>query len=292
MPDVAVSLAQLLAEATERLAAAGVPEPRREALWLWADPRGIAPARAWLERDRAVEPAEADAFLDRVARRAAGEPRAYVTGSAGFRRLALRSDRRALIPRPETEGLVELALECAPSGRIADIGTGTGCIALSLALEGRYDQVVALDSSPAALSLAAENHAAARAAADGVAMAPVSLVRGDLTAPLAAGSLDALVSNPPYLTMAEWEALDPGVKAWEPAEALASGADGLDAVRALLDDGRRVLRAGGWVALEVDCTRARASAELAQRAGWREVTVRMDLFGRERYLLARRSEDS
>lgn len=290
MLDVAVALGQLLAEATERLSAAGVPEPRREALWLWAEPRGIEPARTWFDRGHAVEPADAEAFLARVTRRAAGEPRAYVTGSAGFRRLVLRTDRRALIPRPETESLVELVLERVPTGRIADIGTGTGCIALSLAVEGRYDHVVALDCSESALALAAENCAAVRGDVGGAAMAPVSLVRGDLTTPLAVGSFDALVSNPPYLTAAEWAALEPGVKVWEPHGALASGADGLDAVRALLDDGRRVLRPGGWLALEVDCNRAQACADLARRGGWWEVTVRTDLFGRERYLLARRSE--
>ncbi len=292
MPDVALALSALLVEATARLTAAGVPEPRREALRLWADPRGIEPARTWLDRAAAVDPDAAAQFLELVARRAAGEPLAYVTGTAGFRRLVLRTDRRALIPRPETEGLVELVLERVPAGRVVDVGTGTGCIALSLAAEGRYEQVVALDRSAAALALAAENRAALLQSELGRTLRPVVLVRGDLTSSLASGGVDAVVSNPPYLTAAEHAALEPGVKAWEPGEALASGADGLDAVRALLDDGHRVLRPGGSLALEVDSTRAAACASLARLGGWDDVTVRVDLFGRERYLLARRIERS
>jgi len=285
-------LASLLSGAERRLAAAGLPEPRREALRLWAEPRGARPAAAWLARGQQVGAADAASFTERVARRAAGEPLAYVTGSAGFRRLELLTDRRALIPRPETEGLVDLALELAPAGCAADVGTGTGCIALSLALEGRYDLVVGIDRSPAALALAAQNRDLVARSAGGGHRPRARFVRGDLTAPLGAGSLDLLVSNPPYLTEAEWRDLEPNVKDWEPAEALVGGADGLDAARALLADGRRVLKPGGWLALEIDASRAARTASLARDLGWFEVAVRLDLFGRERYLLARRSEGS
>ena len=119
------------------------------------------------------------------------------------------------IPRPETEGLVELVLERVPGGRVADIGTGTGCIALSLATEGHYERVVALDRSGPALALAALNRQ--------LAGAPVELVKGDLTSALASGSFDAVVSNPPYLTVREHAGLDPAVSRWEPREALVSG---------------------------------------------------------------------
>jgi release factor glutamine methyltransferase len=105
-------------------------------------------------------------------------------------------------------------------------------------------------------------------------------------------SVDALVSNPPYLSAAEYAALDPGVRDWEPGMALVSGPDGLDATFALLDDGRRVLRPGGWLALEVDCTRAQRVAERAVLLGWSTVGVEADLFGRERYLFAQRSATS
>ena len=256
-----------LATAAARLAAAGVAEPRREALRIW----------------RGLDTRPESDFIPAVERRASGEPLAYVTGRAGFRHLLLRADRRALIPRPETEQLVDLVLKVAPAGRIADVGTGSGCIALSLATEGRYREVLATDRSAAALSLAAENRAEVGARA-------VRLVRGDLTEPVAAASLDALVSNPPYLTDAEWRELDTSVVSWEPSEALRSGPDGLNDTRRLLADGRRVLRPGGWLAMELDCRRAGEVAELATAQGWNGVQVIKDLFGRERFLLARRSE--
>jgi release factor glutamine methyltransferase len=224
----------------------------------------------------------ADAFLAAVERRAAGEPLAHVTGWTGFRYLTLRSDRRALIPRPETEGLVELVLQRAPRGCVADVGTGSGCIALSLAMEGAYEIVVGVDLSPAALSLAWENRR--------MVAGRLELVRGDLCSPLGDAALDALVSNPPYLTTEEYATLEPSVKSWEPEQALNGGADGLAVVRRLFADGRRVVRRGGWLALEVDATRADRAAQEASSHGWTDVAVHRDLFGRERYLLARRSD--
>lgn len=284
MSELTLTLFNLLADGRAKLKAAGIPEPGREALRLWADLNDEAPARALLERDRAVEPTAVGSFLAAVERRARGEPLAYVTGWTGFRRLELRIDRRALIPRPETEGLVELVLERANRGRVADVGTGSGCIALSLATEGCYDAVVGVDRSAASLALASLNRNLTGGAID--------LVRGDLTAALATGSFDVLVSNPPYLTACEHEALEPAVSQWEPREALVSGEDGLGATARLLDDGRRVLRPGGWLALELDANRASAVAALAWGLGWEAVEVCADLFGRERYLLARRSERS
>ena len=116
-------------------------------------------------------------------------------------------------------------------------------------------------------------------------------MRGDLSASLAPGCLDALVSNPPYLTTDEYATLDPSVRDWEPEVALAAGADGLAADRrGLLDDGRAVLRPGGWLALEIDVSRAAQCAARARRVGWIDVAIHADLFGRERYLLARRSD--
>ncbi len=119
--------------------------------------------------------------------------------------------------------------------------------------------------------------------------ARLALVRGHLCQPLAPGSLDALVSNPPYLTAAEYAALDGAVRDWEPALALSGGADGLDGVVGLLDEGRAVVRPGGWLALEIDCARAAHCARRAGAFGWTDVAIHADLFGRERYLLARRS---
>lgn len=283
MPETGV-LSTLLDDAAALLAARGSAEPAREALRVWAGLRQESPASAFLSRAQRVEPTAAATYSAAIARRAAGEPLAYVTGWVGFRELTLRADQRALIPRPETEGLVDQVLARVPRGRVADVGTGSGCIALSLAQEGRYHAVVATDCSRDALALASEN-----AACTGLA---VTLVCGDLCAPLALGQYDALVSNPPYLTDAEYSALDPSVGHWEPERALQSGPDGLAATVRLLTEGQAVLRPGGWIALEVDCYRATLSADRARALGWADVAIHADLFGRERYLLARRSTDS
>lgn len=282
MPDVAVTLGGLLTDAATTLRSAGIAEPAREALRLWEGLESVAPGHAFLHRGEMVDDRPRASFERAVARRAAGEPLAYVTGLAGFRSLTLAVDQRVLIPRPETEGLVELVLGQMPTGVAADIGTGSGCIALSLALEGAYTAVVAVDLSADALALAERN--AVRAGAG------IRFEVGDLTGPLAVESVDVLVSNPPYLTTAEYAGLDAAVRDWEPALALISGADGLDATRRLLDEGRRVMRAGGLMAIEVDSARARPAAALAERLGWRHVVIHMDLFGRERFLLARRSK--
>ena len=282
--DLSLSHRALLAAVTDLLAGRGVAEPRREALRLWEAAGLGLPADALLHPDRPSTPAQASRLLSAAGRRAAGEPLAYVAGRIGFRHLVLRADRRALIPRPETEGLVELLLGRVRTGRVADVGTGTGALALSLAQEGGFDRVIATDLSPEALALAAENRRDSGL--------DVDLVRGDLCAPFAPGSLDALVSNPPYLTEGEHAALDASVRAWEPAAALASGPDGLGATTRLLDQGRRVLKPGAWLALEVDCSRAGVSARRAGELGWTDIAIHADLFGRERYLLARRSAPS
>jgi release factor glutamine methyltransferase len=283
MPEVAVSRRDVLADAAGALGRAGFAEPRREALRLWAEITPGAGDALVLEPDQAADAADRGRLRELVRRRIAGEPFAYVVGRAGFRHLVLRCDRRALIPRPETEGLVDLLLERVRGGRAADVGTGTGCLALSLATEGDFGQVIATDLSRDAMALAEENRREVAAAA------PVQLMLGDLCAPLADASLDALVSNPPYLTTAEYADLDPAVRQWEPASALESGADGMAATLGLLTEARRVLKPGGWIALEVDCTRAGVAAAQARELGWSEVIVETDLFGRERYLLARRS---
>ena len=285
MPETASlpSLAALLESATASLVRSGVREPRREAAALWSALAGCSPGAAWIERDRPAAPALIDDFREAVARRAAGMPAAYATGRAAFRTLDLVVDRRALIPRPETEGLVELVLRWAvgkPGGVAADIGTGTGCIALALAMEGRFERVIATDSSVEAAALAHENVAQVR---PGV---PVEVRVGDLLAPLAADRCRVIVANPPYLTEEEWAALDPAVREFEPKPALASGPDGLVATRALLTGALAVLEPGGLLALEIDERRSTAVRALAHDAGWGHVTIHQDLFGRPRYALA------
>jgi len=272
--------ADLLEDATTRLEQGGLSDPRREALALMGWLFGQSPAEVLLSRRRPAAAAAAAALDSAVCRRVAGDPVTYVTGSTGFRYLTLRCDRRALIPRPETELLVDLVLRRVSTGVAADIGTGTGCIALSLAREGRFDTVLAVDSSAGAVALAGEN---AEAAATSIA-----LVRGDWATALAPASIDALVANPPYLTTSEYQRLDPGVRLWEPRLALESGADGLDATRSLLGQAAQVLRPGGWLGLEVDSARAATVARLAHGAGLAAVAIERDLFERERFIMAQR----
>jgi release factor glutamine methyltransferase len=237
------------------------------------------PGEVYRRREQGADSEVARAFEDAVARRAAGEPLAYLLGSIGFRHLELRCDRRALIPRPETEGVVEHALARVRSGRALDVGTGTGCLALALAQEGAFTEVVATDLSEDALALAQEN-----AELTGL---PVRLVQTDLGTALAGERFDLLVSNPPYLTEREYAALDQSVKSWEPAMALVSGADGLAVTQRMLAEAPSLVLEGGWLVMELDSTRSAQVAEYAGRAGWTDIGVHDDLFGRPRYLTAR-----
>ena len=282
MPDMATTVAFLISDGARRLQQAGVAEPRREAIRLWTGVTTGNAADVVLRAEQPVDGATETRYERAVVRRSAGEPLAHVAGLIGFRKLDLISDARALIPRPETEGLIDLLLERVRTGRIVDVGTGSGCIALSLLQEGSFDEVVAVDRSAAALALAKLN-------CESTGLRP-RLVQGDMCQPLRERAFDALVSNPPYLTEAEYRDLDPSVGEWEPELALISGTDGMSATRRLLDEGRDVLCPGGWLALEVDCTRAAATAAEAGALGWQDVSVHVDLFGRERYLLARRSK--
>ena len=280
MAETLVRLGDLMREARAVLHEAGVAEPARESRFLWESVGGSASDR-YQDPASAVDSALAARYALQVERRRLGEPLAYVSGVTGFRRLGLLADRRALIPRPETEGLVDLLLRRVRTGLAADLGTGSGCLALSLADEGGFRSVIAVDRSREALTLAAENtrHTGLE----------LRLVAGDWLTPLAGATLDAIVSNPPYLTEEEYDHLDPSVRRWEPAGALVSGEDGLAATGVLLRSAPQVLRPGGWIALELDCRRAKESAALAVAAGWDLVTVEHDLFGRARYLLAQRS---
>jgi len=239
-----------------------------------------------LHRDRQPEPAVARAFAAAVRRRMNGEPIAYATGRAMFRSLDVVVDRRVLIPRPETEGLVEHVLAWATQrdrwGVAADIGTGSGCIALSVATEGRFARVIATDISRDALEVARGN--AGRVAT----RVPVEFREGDLLWPLGQETADVIVSNPPYVSAEEWAALDDGVRDHEPRVALVGGRDGLAHTAALLRAASGRLATGGLLAMEVDCQRADQALALARHHGWTGARVERDLFGRERYLLATR----
>ena len=248
---------------------------------VWAAVSGTTPGEAWLRRHEPKAPETVARFEEAVAQLERGVPFAYAVGRVGFRTLDLAIDRRALIPRPETEGLVELVLARCSTGLVADIGTGCGCIALALAVEGRFEKIVAVEQAAAAAALAREN-------VNRVAPAtPVEIREGNLLAPLVdkGERFRVIVSNPPYLTAAEYEELDPSVRVHEPREALVSGEDGLDATRALVAGGAALLEPGGLLAFEIDERRADAIRTLARDAGWK-VEIHADLFGCPRYALA------
>lgn len=223
-----------------------------------------------------------------IARLRSGAPFAYAVRRASFRHLTLDVDERVLIPRPETEGLVEQVLQLSGGGggTAVDIGTGSGAIALSLASEGIFDRVVATDVSLDALAVARQN--ASRLA--GALRAPVEFRHGALLAPLRDVRASVIVSNPPYIAYHEAAQLPAGVRDWEPALALLSGADGMTATVAIIRGAADLLHEGGILALEVDARRASLVAEsLAVDPRYREISVRLDLAGRERFVIARRS---
>ena len=249
---------------------------------VWAAVSGTTAGDAWLHRDEPKSPELLSRYQDAVAQLERGVPFAYAVGRVGFRTLDLAIDARALIPRPETEGLVDLVLrEIGKRGLVADIGTGCGCIALALAVEGRFEKVVAVEQSPAAAALARENVQRIAPAT------PVEIREGNLLAPLVdrEGRFRAIVSNPPYVSAAEYEELDRSVRDFEPREALVSGADGLDATRALFAGAGALLEPGGLLALEIDERRVDAVRMLARDSGWR-VEIHADLFGCSRYALS------
>ena len=278
-------IADIVEALAAQLAAAGVPEAAREA-------RDIIAAladepRFWptLNRDRALDADLCARAWTAAARRASGAPFAYAVGRAAFRHLTLDVDERVLIPRQETEVLVECILERARHGVVADVGTGSGAIALALAAEGQFDRVIATDVSRDALDVARANVVRLSP----MLRAPVELRLGSMLAPLRGERLQVLVSNPPYIAHDETSALPASVRDWEPPVALYSARSGMAMIAALIRDGADVLEPGGLLALEVDATRASIAVELAMSDGrYRDVRIERDMASRPRILLARR----
>jgi release factor glutamine methyltransferase len=235
--------------------------------------------RAWLiaHRDDAVAPALAGQARCCVSRRAAGEPIAYIVGHRGFHALDLAVTPDVLIPRPETELLVELALQqIAQSGKveIADLGTGSGAIALALAQARPQARVLATDASAVALDVARGN-------AQRLGIGNVAFAQGDWCAALGARRFDLIVSNPPYI--AENDAhLRSGDLRFEPRAALASGSDGLDAIRVIVRAAPAHLQASGWLLLEHGFDQGAAVRALLRQSGFVEVFSARDLEDRER----------
>ena len=296
MPGTAISWRDVLAETAARTG------NLTEARWLVEEVCGYSwPEITNLSSDVRVSDRARTRLESLVRRRLAGEPIQYVLGRWPFRTLDLMVDRRVLIPRPETEYVVEVALQELDGLRgcggissegtgeqqlAVDLGTGSGAIGLSLAAERPRTLVFATDASHDALDVAAAN----LAGVGGRAATRVRLMQGDWWSALPAdlaGRIDLVVSNPPYISSAEMASLDPVVHEWEPREALEAGETGLEAMEIVLEGAGGWLKPGGTAVVEIAPHQAPAAAALAERAGFRHASVRRDLAGRDRVLIAR-----
>ena len=267
----------VLRRSTDYLAARGSETPRLDAERLLSKAIGLERIELYMALDRPLAPAELDDARALVARRGTREPLQYVLGEWGFRRLTLTVDQRALIPRPETEVLVEraLAVVAGLSGpRVLDVGTGSGAIALAIADEHPGSFVTGLDSSADALALAAAN-----AGRTGFV---VEWARHDFFEGLPAGPWDLIVSNPPYVDPADVPALQPEVRDWEPLAALSAPG----AVEAVARGALDVLAPGGGLVLEVGEGQATAVAAFLDDLGYASIVITEDLEGRERVVEA------
>ncbi len=268
-----------IADATAAIAGAGCETPRLDAEILLAHVLELPRERLVLEPGRALSEPQLRAYREAVRRRAGErEPVAYIVGRRAFRELDLAVDRRALVPRPETELLVEAGLELDAGACVLDVGTGCGAVALALAHERPDLRIAGSDSSGDALALA-------RANGERLGL-PVRWLHADLLAGIG-DEFDAILANLPYVAEPQRELLAPEIVRHEPAQALFAGGDGLDAIRALLEQlrGRARVRT---IALEVGAGQAPAVAELLERAGF-AAAARRDLAGIERVLLGKRS---
>lgn len=260
-----------------------LPMARADAEYLLA--HALQTTRAWLytHATDAVDEQVAQRYRRLLARRQAGEPVAYLTGWRGFWTLELQVTPATLVPRPETELLVELALARLPpetAGRVADLGTGSGAIALAIAKERPRCRVVATDASPQALDVARGNAVRNR-------IANIAFRLGDWYAPLAGEAFDLIASNPPYIAEGDPH-LQRGDLRFEPTAALVSGADGLEAIRTIVDGAAAHLHPGGWLLLEHGLDQGAAVRGVLQTAGFHEVVTERDLEARERVSLGRR----
>ena len=270
--------------AVDALDAAGCETARLDAEILLAQATGWDRAQLTSEPDARLPVGASREFGETVRRRVRREPVAYILGRKGFRRIELLVDRRVLIPRPETEILVELALEIAPS-RVLDVGTGSGAIALAVADELEEARVTAIDTSFNAVRVAQAN-------ADRLGLADrVDVVlRGPSSLKAAApdaSPFDLLLANLPYVTEDEWEDLSPEIREYEPREALVAGETGLEAIEALAEELLGLAPRPAVVALEIGASQAEAVSDLIRAAGYADVEIRPDLAGHDRMIVGR-----
>jgi release factor glutamine methyltransferase len=262
-----------LSAATDALLAAGVDDPRLDAEILLAAAMATERAALYAHPEQTIEPPAAREFAAMVRRRVRREPVAYILGRVWFRQLELTVDPRVLIPRPETELLVDLAQD---RQRILDVGTGCGAIALAIANEREGARVTGIDNSPEAVEVARTN-------AERTGLKAEFLI-ADL---IVGGPYDLIVSNPPYVRESEWESLQPEITLYEPREALVAGPDGLDVVRGLVPAAGEVLVRGGMLGIEVGQGQARTVESLFERSGFTHVETIRDLAGIPRVVTGR-----
>lgn len=274
-------LGELLARTEEFFAKKGIENPRGDARRLLAKGLGLTPMQVMLQFDRPLTDPEVAALRDLVARRGRGEPLQHLLGVVGFRHLEIACDARALVPRSETETLVDLALERLrgiPGARVHEVGVGTGCVALSLRHEMATLRATGSDVSANALALARHN-----AQVLGIWL---PLWQAHLLDGIRPASLDAVVSNPPYIASAEIATLSEEVR-HDPVLALDGGADGLDLIRLLVVQALGVLKPGGWLLVEHAHDQGPATVALCDE-GWESAATVKDLAGLDRFLVARK----
>lgn len=285
MPDLATAF-MTLGEALkhgETVLTALSPTARLDAQVLLAHACGLTREALIARRAKPITAQQRARFEALLARRAAGEPVAYLTGTREFWSLELCVTPDTLIPRPETELLVERALSRIPldaAWRVADLGTGCGAVALALARERPRARLLATDVSPAALAVARRN-------VERLEMANIELRQGDWLQALGGERLEVIVSNPPYVTSGD-PCLYTGELRFEPLVALAGGPDGLDAIRRIAFHARRHLVPGGWLLLEHGADQRAAVARLLRQYGYTDISCYRDLAGRDRVSEARR----
>ena len=279
---------EALKGAVERLGAAGVDSPVQDAEFLITHLLKVKRHELFLNPERALTDAEAALFDSFIERRGRREPAQLITGECEFRGLTFRVTGDVLIPRPETELLIDEALEKAASFKGAsmlcaiDLCAGSGCISVAFAKEAPRWRVWATDISPSALKIASEN-----AIANGVANR-IDFLEGDLFAPLKGIKAALILSNPPYVTAPEMKELEPEVAQWEPAGALYGGEDGLDFYRRIAAEAPKHLLPGGFLILEIGWGQAKAVRELIESAGrFTGIAIRKDYAGIERVVTAR-----
>jgi release factor glutamine methyltransferase len=268
----------------DAITAAGCETAQLDAELLLAEATGWDRARIAAEPDARLPVGASREFAEMVRRRVRREPVAYILGRKGFRRIELLVDRRVLIPRPETELLVEMAVELAPS-RVLDVGTGRGAIALAVADEVADARIVAIDTSFDAVRVAQAN-------AEHLGLADrVDVILRGVSSPEDVGldgrPFDVLVANLPYVSESEWEGLAPEIREYEPREALMPGPTGLEAIESLLGSIARLDQRPRALALEIGAGQATAVSDLVRAAGYSEVEVRRDLAGLDRVVLGR-----